>query len=61
MKYRQFKLLMSVLFLVIFISVISVNLYFTLLDNGITGMVVYDNNPNVEMIIPDLDLYDQYG
>ncbi|MFH1439790.1 MAG: NosD domain-containing protein, partial [Candidatus Woesearchaeota archaeon] len=63
------------MFIVVFISVISLHIFFTgnsadilsgnikkaMDKNLITGFVVYDYNPDVEVVIPDVDLKDRYG
>jgi len=57
-KQRQ---IIQIAILVVFISLIFGFLFFTDQPTSATGLIIYDLNPDVEMVIPDVDLYDQYG
>jgi parallel beta-helix repeat protein len=62
MKHKQLRWLTQVLFLVVLLSAISLNIFMNLNGGNLgTGLVVYDNNPDVDMVIPDVDLLNQHG
>ncbi|MBI4453773.1 right-handed parallel beta-helix repeat-containing protein, partial [Candidatus Woesearchaeota archaeon] len=58
---------MQAMILVVLISVISGYIYFTGEDYNTnktltpTGFAIYDNNPRVDVVVPDMDLKNKYG
>ena len=72
MKNKNYKKVMQAMILVVLISVISGYIYFTGEDfNSLnktltqtstpTGFAIYDNNPNADVVVPDMDLKNKYG
>ncbi|MBT4824210.1 hypothetical protein HN695_04395 [Candidatus Woesearchaeota archaeon] len=66
MTQKHYTKIISIIILIVILSVATLNVFFTSSiftgkQTTATGMVVTDLNPDVEMVIPDLDLVDQYG